>query len=136
MALVYPALSQGVVDGAEAPPAALVDQSHHELIRFYMKTNHIIDQGPIIMSQRAFDALKPDQQKIVMEEFQKGCDWYTQQAFAGYDAAIEKIRAKGVKIIDNVDRAAFAARAGTIVKAFPRWSPGLYEKVSAIVNAK
>ena len=130
---VYTALSQGVIDAAEAPPSAIIDQRHHESARYLVQTNHILDISPIVMSASAYDGLSAEHQAIVDEESQAGCDAMSAASIASYEQGIETLREAGMEIISDVDREAFAERAGGIAASFPEWSDGLYERARAIV---
>ncbi|WP_054311640.1 TRAP transporter substrate-binding protein DctP [Mesorhizobium sp. 1M-11] len=122
---VYSALSQGVIDAAEAPPNAVIDQKHYESAKYYMKTNHILDASIVIMSLSAFDALNADQQAALQTEAEKACDWMTEETSKGYDAAVADLKEHGMTIVDDVDRQAFEDAANSIQNAFPEWSPNL-----------
>lgn len=126
---VYSALSQGVIDAAEAPPNALLDQKHHEAARYYMKTNHILDASPIVMSLRAFNALPPPQQQAVQNAANEMCDWMTGETTRSYEESVAEIERRGMTIIQDVDRAAFARNAEGISAAFPNWTPNLVGEV-------
>lgn len=128
---VYSALAQGVIDGAEAPPAAILDQNHQEHARYLSQTNHILDISPVIMSLSTWDSLAEDQQAILQEEADAACDFMSTEALSNYEAGIEALRAGGMTIIADVDRAAFAEGAEAIAEAFPEWSEGLYDRVRA-----
>lgn len=126
---VYSALSQGVIDAAEAPPNALLDQKHNEVSRYYMQTNHILDASVIVMSLRAFNALPAANQQAVQRAANEMCDWMTAQATESYATSIAEIERRGVTIVRDIDRAAFARNAEGIAAAFPSWTPGLVQEV-------
>ncbi|QKV19091.1 TRAP transporter substrate-binding protein [Oricola thermophila] len=125
---VYNALAVGVVDAAEAPPSAMLDQKHNEHVKYYMTTNHIHDVSTFTTSAAAMNALSDENRAIVTEETRKACDWITDQVKASYESDVAKVEASGVKIVRDIDRAAFAAGAAGIYKAFPDWTPGLYDR--------
>jgi TRAP-type C4-dicarboxylate transport system substrate-binding protein len=126
---VYSALSQGVIDAAEAPPNALLDQKHNEAARYYMQTNHILDAAVIVMSLRAFNALPAPQQQAVQRSANEMCDWMTSQADDIYKTSLAEIERRGMTVVRDVDRAAFARNAEGIAAAFPNWTPGLVGEV-------
>jgi TRAP-type transport system periplasmic protein len=126
---VYSALSQGVIDAAEAPPNALLDQKHTEAAKFYMQTNHILDASVIVMSARAFAALPAPQQQSVQRAANEMCDWMTSQAAESYATSLAEVEKRGMTIVRDVDRAAFARNAESIAAAFPTWTPGLLAEV-------
>lgn len=131
---VYSALSQGVIDAAEAPPNAIIDQKQYEHAKFYMKTNHIVDVSPIAMSLAAYNRLSPEHRKVVDEESQASCDYISDETSKGYAASVQVLKDRGMTIIEDVDRAAFAKRAEDVQKAFPKWSPNLLAQVKAAVG--
>jgi TRAP-type transport system periplasmic protein len=131
---VYSALAQGVIDAAEAPPNAILDQKHFESAKFYMKTNHIHDAAVVVMSLRAFNALPADQQKALDEEANKACDWMTAESDRVYDSAVAELEKSGMTIVADVDRAAFERSVESIQKAFPDWSPNLVADIRKIIG--
>ncbi len=131
---VYSALSQGVIDAAEAPPSALLDQKHYEGAKYLIQTNHIVDIAPVVMSASQFNGLTKEQQAIVSEETQKGCDMMSEISLGGYESDIEEVKAHGMTVISDFDRSAFVARASGIAESFPAWSPNLYERARAILD--
>jgi tripartite ATP-independent transporter DctP family solute receptor len=122
---VYSALSQGVIDSAEAPPNAIIDQKHFETAKFYMKTNHILDAAMVVMSLRAFNALNAEQKKTLETEANAACDWMSAESEKVYDSSVAELEKRGMTIVSDVDRDAFAKAADSIQKAFPTWSPNL-----------
>jgi tripartite ATP-independent transporter DctP family solute receptor len=122
---VYSALSQGVIDSAEAPPNAIIDQKHFETAKFYMKTNHILDAAMVVMSLRAFNALNAEQKKALETEANSACDWMSAESGKVYDSSVAELEKRGMTIVSDVDRDAFAKAADSIQKAFPTWSPNL-----------
>lgn len=122
---VYSALSQGVIDAAEAPPNAIIDQKHYESAKYYIKTNHILDASAVVMGLNAFDALSPEQQTALQAEATKACDWMTEETGKAYDSAVADLEKRGMTIVGDVDREAFEKAAASIQNAFPDWSPNL-----------
>lgn len=132
---VYSALAQGVIDAAEAPPSAILDQSHQEHATYLIQTNHILDISPIVTSASLYNSLSEEHRMIFDEEADKACESMSDASIASYEAGIEELRESGMTIISDVDREAFAERAGAIAEAFPEWSEGLYERArDAILN--
>ena len=133
---VYSALSQGVMDAAEAPPNAVLDQKHHEVTKYMMETKHIMDIVPVVMTAPVFNDMSPENQAMFREEADMACERMSEASLASYDESIAELEAKGMTIIRDVDRKAFAEKAGGIAASFPEWTPSLYEKVRAIVSNK
>lgn len=133
---VYSALAQGVIDAAEAPPLSIIDQRHYEHARFLIQTNHIQDIVPLVISASQFDRLSPEHQDVVQTETNAACTAMSAASIASYESGIGTLRDSGMTIIDDLDRTAFADRAGTIAEAFPEWTPGLYERARAIIDGE
>jgi tripartite ATP-independent transporter DctP family solute receptor len=128
---VYSALAQGVIDAAEAPPAAILDQKHHEHARYLIQTNHMLDLSPIVISAGLFNRLSPEHQAVVQEEADRACAGMSEAALSGYEAGIAELAGLGMTIVSDIDREAFAARSGGIAASFPEWSDGLFDRVKA-----
>ncbi|WP_283178846.1 TRAP transporter substrate-binding protein [Gemmobacter sp. 24YEA27] len=133
---VYSALAQGVIDAAEAPPLSILDQRHYEHARYLIQTNHIQDVVPLVISASQFDALSPASQEVLQTETAAACAAMSAASIASYETGIEELRANGMTIIGDVDRAAFAENAGLIAASFPEWTPGLYDRARAILDAE
>lgn len=131
---VYSALSQGVIDGAEAPPNALLDQKHYEAAKYYVQTNHILDASTFVMSLRAFKALPAPQQAALQKAATDMCDWMTGEADRIYTESLAEVGKRGMTIVKDVDRAAFSKNAEMIAKQFPTWSPNLIADVRKVLG--
>lgn len=64
---VYSALSQKVVDGTEAPLSTLYGSKIYEVKKKLSLTRHFTAQLGLIMSQKLFDGIPADQQKILLD---------------------------------------------------------------------
>ncbi len=131
---VYSALAQGVIDAAEAPPAAILDQKHQEHAKYLIQTNHILDISPVVISASLFNSLSEENQAIVQEEADAACASMSETALQGYEAGIQTLRDSGMTVISDIDKSKFSARAGGIADAFPEWSDGLYQRARAIID--
>ncbi|QXE02015.1 TRAP transporter substrate-binding protein [Terribacillus sp. DMT04] len=64
---VYTGLQQGVIDGAESSPIALTDANHGEVAKFFSYDEHTRIPDFLIMSEKTWDSLTPEQQQAVEE---------------------------------------------------------------------
>ena len=62
---LYTALQQGVVDAAENNPTALTLMRHGEVAKFYSEDEHTIIPDVLLISEKSWAKLTPEQQKIV-----------------------------------------------------------------------
>jgi tripartite ATP-independent transporter DctP family solute receptor len=65
---IYSALQLGTVDGQENPIAHILTQKWYEVQKFFSLTRHQHGVEPLLMSKIIFDGLKPEYQKILIEE--------------------------------------------------------------------
>lgn len=64
---LYSALEQGVVDGEENPYTVISASRYGEVQKYLSNTRHFFDYIAVLASKKAFEQLKPEQQKAVRE---------------------------------------------------------------------
>ncbi len=131
---VYNALQLGVIDAAEAPPQAMLDQKHYEVTKYYMQTNHIMDFSAIIASKSTINAMNKGDQDIFRRSAKKMCAQMTENSNKLYESSIAELQSKGMTIIRDVDRTAFAAGAKDIHKAMKEWDKTFYSQVLEVLK--
>ena len=130
---VYSALSQGVVEGAEAPLATIYGSKLHETVNQIALTGHFMGLTGLSMSQQVFDSMTEEQQKILQEEVD--CVGAIISDICAEEEKVwkKKLEDEGV-IFNEVDKEAFREATKIVYTKFPEWSPGLYERVTDILN--
>lgn len=68
---LYTALQQGVVDGAENNQTALTLMRHGEVAKFFSEDEHTIIPDVLVISEKTWAKLTPEQQKIMKEAADK-----------------------------------------------------------------
>ncbi len=126
---VYNALSQNVVQGAEAPLGSLWGSKLQETRKFISMTGHftVFLMWPINASY--FNKLPKDVQQILIEEGAKAGTEMTRLTLAMQADYMAKFKAAGVIFITDVDIPAFQKATASVYTVFPKWSPGLRETV-------
>jgi len=132
---VYNALSQGVVQAAEAPYGSLWGARLHEVKKVISLTAHFkaITTWPI--NNGYFNRLPRDVQTVLLEEGAKGGEEQTRLTNAMEADFATRFKAAGVTIVEDVDIAAFQKATVPTYAAFPRWTPNLHATVSRILGA-
>jgi len=69
---MYSALQQGVVDGQENPIASIIQDRTYEVQKYLILDGHTNSYTMFIMSERFFNSLPKDLQKIVLEGARRG----------------------------------------------------------------
>ena len=104
---VYQSLAQGVIDGAENNWPSFESGRHFEVARYYSLTGHLLTPEAFVMSKVSWDALSPDDRRLVKQAARDSVPRMRQL----WDAQVEKSRAAvlagGVQVND-VDTAPFA----------------------------
>ncbi|MCL2001501.1 MAG: C4-dicarboxylate TRAP transporter substrate-binding protein [Planctomycetes bacterium] len=116
---VYSALSQGVVDAAEAPLSTIFGSKLFEAKKNISSTRHFMAMTGMITSQKVYDSIPPDMQKLLHEEIAywgDKCSELTEQREAEWKKRLEEV---GVSF-NEVDNAAFV-EACKIVYDNPEW---------------
>lgn len=101
---LYPALQQGVVDGHENDTCVGVMMKFSEVTKYIARTNHVIHNTPLIMSNNAWNKLSTEQQDILKEAVSAAQD-YAQEIQPGVWEEMEGIATgeMGVTIAELTD---------------------------------
>jgi len=113
---VYPGLQQKVIDGAEAQLPAIVGAKLQETIGFITKTRHFQLMTGLVTSDKWFNELPEDYQKILVEESDKAGDFASEKTIESLADYEKQIKDAGVEI-DDID-----------IEEFKKASEVVYEK--------
>jgi tripartite ATP-independent transporter DctP family solute receptor len=106
---VYTALQQGTVDGQENPlsviTAAKLDQVQHNLTL----TGHVYSPALILMNQAQWDKLAPADKEAFQAAAKEAIKVNRLRVDSDEKKAVADLRAKGMDVIENVDKAKFQA---------------------------
>ena len=64
---IYSALEQRVVDGQENPYTVISASRYNEVQKYLSNSGHFFDLIAVVASKKAFEQLKPEQQKIIRQ---------------------------------------------------------------------
>lgn len=127
---VYPALTQGVIDGVENPLAVLHGQKLHEQAKHLSMIGYLTNTSLWLGGEAYFATLDPEVVQMLHETgHQAGL--YSQELAAESDAQmLADLEAQGVQVT-YPDVAPFRDRAMAFYEMFPEWSDGLYDQIQA-----
>ncbi len=128
LAEVYPALTTGVIDGAENPIPVLYGQKHHEPAKYLILTGHLDNVTNLTIGQKYFSKLPANIQKALTDTCLEAGDFMTKITLQAEKDTIEKMKSEGVTVIE-VDRNLFREASKGTYQKFPEWTPGLYDKI-------
>lgn len=120
---VYTALQQKTVDGQENPIPTIFARKFYEVQGVLSMSRHMLQNNMIIVNKASLAKLKPEHQKLLMDEAAAVSAKNTVQQQAREESMLEDIRKSGrTKIIADPDRDAFAARMTPVyAKLEARW---------------
>jgi len=132
---VYTALQQKTVDGQENPIPTIFARRFYEVQGYVEMTRHMLQNNMLLMNRQAFEKLDAKLQRILLEEAAAASTKNTMLQQGREESMLEQIRASGkTKVIDNPDRAAFAAKtAGIFGIMEKRWGKENIDRVQAMV---
>ena len=130
---LYLALKTGVVDGQENPTPTINGFKFYEAQKYLMLTEHIITPLPMIINERVWRSLSPDNQKIMLAAAQEARELNNKLMLEQEDAFLDSFKKAGMTIV-KPDIEAFRKASASVAGNFEGiWGKGLYEK---IVNIK
>ncbi|HWK24845.1 MAG TPA: TRAP transporter substrate-binding protein [Ureibacillus sp.] len=100
---VYQSLQTGVIDGIDIDLDALVTEKYYEQANYLTLTNQMTFPAVIVMSQKSYDRLSPEDQAIVREAIDKAVEWGNQEALNREKTNLQTLKDAGVEILDEVD---------------------------------
>lgn len=115
---VYTSLQTGVIDGIDIDLDALVTEKYYEIANHLTLTNQMTFPTVIVMSQKVYDELSPEDQEIVKQAMKNAVDWGVQEAIAREASNLETLKAAGVQVKENIDKAPFQEVSDLVKKQF------------------
>lgn len=105
---LYTSLQTGVVDAAENNPPSIISGKHYEVCNFYSLTQHFRTPDIFIMSEKVYQDLPEDLQKIVVDSIMN-VFLPTQLELFEEDtmASMEKVKEHGMEINEIADLTPF-----------------------------
>lgn len=127
---VYPALTQGLIDGVENPISVLYGQKLHEQAKYLSMVGYITNTSLWLGGEAFFETLPPEQLKMIHETaYETGL--YSQKIVTDLDnQMIGKMKEAGVTVV-YPDVKPFKEKAKAVYTQFPKWTPGLYDQIQA-----
>ena len=115
---VYSAIETGVIDGAENNYPSYESSGHYEVAKYYTLDEHTMVPEVLVMSKSSFDKLTPEDQAIVKQAAKDSVPFNREKWAAQEKASEEKVRAAGVEIVADIDKAPFQAAMGPVYEKY------------------
>jgi TRAP-type transport system periplasmic protein len=130
---IYNALQQNVVQAAEAPYGSLWGARLQEVRKVISTTGHFQALTGWPINNGYFNRLPADVRTVLLEEGGKAQQEQTRLTREQEAGFVERFRGAGVEIVSDLDHAAFRNASAATYKAFPKWTPGLYDTVRKLL---
>jgi tripartite ATP-independent transporter DctP family solute receptor len=128
---VLTGLSTKLIDGAENNWPSFVTTDHYKFAGFYTLTEHTRSPEVLVMSQKAWSSLLPEDQKIFREAALRSSRFMREKWRDLEERSRKRAEDAGVRIITDIDRKPFeAAMAGIYAKA--QRDPAMAELIERI----
>ena len=115
---VFTSWQQGLLDAQENPIPIIYTFKLNEVQKYLSLTAHVYSPAPILMSKKTWDKLPPEIQKVMFDtaretaQFERGLIREQEQKELG------ELRAMGMIVIENPDRAAFREAMRPVFEQF------------------
>ncbi|RJG03636.1 TRAP transporter substrate-binding protein [Noviherbaspirillum sedimenti] len=117
---VFTAMQQGTVDGQENPLSVIVANKFEQVQKHLSLTGHVYSPGIFLMNKEAFEKLSPADQKAFLEAAKVAAKANRDRVDQDEKTAVKDLRAKGMQVVENVDRAKFQAALTPVFAEFEK----------------
>ena len=133
MAEVYTGLQQGMIDACEFPLGTIYTNSLHEVAKYVYLSSHTYAPCCWGMSAALFNKLTPEDQKVFLDEFAVGGDYFTKLNLDNMAEYQKKLEEAGVKFVEpsEEDKKVMAKAAEEAASDFPELTSGIVEQIRA-----
>jgi TRAP-type C4-dicarboxylate transport system substrate-binding protein len=133
---VYTALQQKTVDGQENPIPTIFSRKFYEVQGVLSMSRHMLQNNTILINKNSMEKLKPELQKLLIDEAAAASAKNSEMQQAREVSMLEDIRKSGrIKIIDNPDRDAFAAKMVPVYQRLEaRWGSEHWKRVRTEID--
>ena len=117
---VFTALQQGTVDGQETPLSGIMAAKFDQVQKHLSLTGHVYSPCIFLMNKAAFDKLSAADKTAFVEAAKEAAKANRARVDQDDASGVTELRAKGMTVIDNVDKAKFVAALGPVNAGFEK----------------
>jgi len=115
---VYTALQQGTVDGQENPLSVITSAKLDQVQKNLSLTGHVYSPAVILMNKAQWDKLAPADRQAFLDAAREAVKANRARIDDDERKAVAELRAKGMAVVDNVDKAKFQATLAPVYADF------------------
>jgi tripartite ATP-independent transporter DctP family solute receptor len=117
---VFTALQQGTVDGQENPLSVIIASKFDQVQKHLSLTGHVYSPAIFLMSKPAFDKLSAADKQAFLQAAKEGTKANRARVDEDDTKGVADLRAKGMTVIDNVDKARFVSALAPVNAQFEK----------------
>lgn len=132
---IYPALQQGTIDGLENPLTTIIGGHWQEVAKYIILDAHTYDINSMVCGMSFWNSLTKEQQDLLVKTAEEAGEYQNKVMEEQSAQARAKLEKDGVVFTEaNYEEFKKAAEPYYTFEEFSNWTPGLYDKVKAILN--
>jgi tripartite ATP-independent transporter DctP family solute receptor len=130
---VYSGIETGVIDGAENNFPSYESSGHYEVAKFYTLDEHTMVPEVLVVSKATWDKLSPEDQALLRQAAKDSIPFNREKWAEREKQSEEQVRAAGVEIVTDIDKAPFIAAMGPVYEKYAATPElkSLVEKIQA-----
>ena len=117
---VFTALQQGTVDGQENPLSVIMAAKFDQVQKYLSLTGHVYSPAIFLMNKASFDKLSAADKQAFIDAAKEGVKVNRARVDEDDSKGVAELRAKGMQVIDNVDKAKFQAALTPVYADFDK----------------
>lgn len=115
---VFTSLQQGLLDAQENPIPIVSTFKLYEVQKHLSLTGHVYSPAPVLMSKKTWDRMPPEIQQIMSDAAMEVARVQRQLSRGQEQKQLGELRAKGMMVVENPDRAAFREAMKPVFEQF------------------
>ena len=117
---VFTALQQGTVDGQENPLSVIMAAKFDQVQKHLSLTGHVYSPAIFVMNKASFDKLSAADKQNFIDAAKEGVKLNRARVDADDATGVTELRAKGMTVTENVDKAKFVAMLAPVNVEFEK----------------
>ncbi|GAB1386831.1 TRAP transporter substrate-binding protein [Melaminivora sp.] len=117
---VFTALQQGTVDGQENPLPVIISAKFDQVQKHLTLTGHVYSPALFVMNKGVFDKLSAADRQAFIDAAKEGTKANRARVDEDDAKGVADLRAKGMTVVDNPDKAKFVAALATVNAQFEK----------------
>ena len=117
---VFTALQQGTVDGQENPLSVIMSAKFDQVQKHLSLTGHVYSPAIFVMNKASFDKLTAADKQAFVDSAKEGTKANRARVDADDATGVTELRAKGMTVTENIDKAKFVAMLAPVNAVFEK----------------